>query len=98
MNETQARLTEKKTEVSKVNTDTGDKPKAFTLVDEANQAAERLERANERQTELLRQQEEIQARDRLGGRSDAGQTQEKPQEIDPREYAKLVLKGIIPLK
>uniref|UniRef100_A0A6H1ZUZ4 Uncharacterized protein n=1 Tax=viral metagenome TaxID=1070528 RepID=A0A6H1ZUZ4_9ZZZZ len=49
---------------------TAEAPK--TLMDEANAAAERLEKANERHAELLRQQEELEAKRRLGGQTDAG--------------------------
>ena len=74
--------------------DKGIQPKATTLVDEANAAAERLEKANERNAELLRQQEELMAKKALGGRSEAGQTPVK-KEIDAEQYAKDVLAGKI---
>ena len=58
----------------------GNKPKASTLVDDANTAAERLEKANERKAELLRQEEELMAKKTLGGRAEAGQAPVKKEE------------------
>jgi hypothetical protein len=69
-----------------------------TLVDEANEAAERLEKANERQAELLRQQQELETKRMLGGRSDAGQTPEKPAEETPKEYADKMMSGKLEVK
>ena len=43
------------------------------LVANANAAAERLEKANEKQGELLKQQEELMARQTLHGKAEAGQ-------------------------
>lgn len=69
-----------------------EQPKANTLVDEANAAAERLEKANERKAELIRQEEELAAKKALGGQSEAGQPQ-KPKEETPKEYADRIMKN-----
>ena len=76
--------------------DTGEgvQPKASTLVDDANTAAERLEKANERQAELLRQQEDLEARKALGGRSEAGQSPVEPKEETSKEYRERVEKEV----
>jgi len=71
---------------------TGDKPKATTLIDDANTAAERLEKANERMAELIRQQQDLQATITLSGRAEMTEP-EKPKEEDPVEYVKRALKG-----
>ena len=67
-----------------------EKPK--TLVDDANDAAERMEKANERRAELLRQEEELMAKKALGGVTEAGQTPVKKEET-PAEYTKEVMAG-----
>ncbi len=74
------------------NTGEGDKPKTTTLVDEANSAAKRLEEANKRKAELLRQEEELEARRALGGRSEAGGEATKKEET-PKEYMNKVMSG-----
>jgi hypothetical protein len=71
----------------------GIQPKAATLVDEANTAAQRLETANERKAELLRQEEDLEAKRALGGRSDAGQAPVKKEET-PQEYRARIEKEI----
>ena len=71
--------------------------KSKTLIDEANAAAERLEKANERTAELLRQQEEFRATDILSGKAEQPKPEKRP-EISPQEYAQNALKGIIPEK
>ncbi len=74
MDETKEKTEEKKPEESTRDTKEGDKPKTSTLIDDANSAAKRLEEANERKAELLRQEEEFAAKRALGGRAEAGQT------------------------
>ena len=64
-----------------------------TLIDQANEAAERLEKANERHAELLKQEENLEAKKVLGGRSIGAQQFEKPKEETPQEYAKRVFSG-----
>lgn len=74
----------------------GDKSKKATLIDEANAAAKRLEEANERKSELLKQEEELNAKRILGGGSEAGGEPEKPKEETPKEYADKVMRGEVP--
>ena len=62
------------------------KPKEQTLIDEAKAAAERIEAANKRAEELLKQQEELRARDLLGGKSSAGTPPPKP--VDKEQLIK----------
>jgi len=69
------------------NSGKGDKSETSSLVEQAYQAAERLEQANRKQEELLDRQERILAREALGGRSEAGQNPPKKEEKDPIEYA-----------
>lgn len=69
--------------------------KEVNLVDKADAVAKRIEEANKVAAELLRRQEEIAARNILGGRSEAGKAEEKKKEVDPREYAKNALKGMV---
>ena len=48
-----------------------------TLIDKANEVAERIEKANQETKELLNRQEAIKIKEQLGGKSDAGQTKPK---------------------
>lgn len=90
---------ENQKETTDENTDAGDQPKSSTpsIIEQANAAAERLAKENERMAELIRRQEEIVARDRIGGNS-SGDSSEKKEEDDPAEYAKKALMGQIPKK
>ena len=72
--QTEKKTEEKKPEKSTGDTEEGNKPKTSTLIDDANSAAKRLEEANERKSELLRQEEELMAKRALGGVTEAGQT------------------------
>ncbi|MCK5644284.1 MAG: hypothetical protein KAJ19_26025 [Gammaproteobacteria bacterium] len=70
-----------------------DTPKQPTLIEQANQAAERTEKATADLKEQLDRQENMLAQQRLAGRADAGQAPEKPKETTPTEYMKEVLEG-----
>jgi len=99
MDEEKEKPEDKKPEAAEAGDDEGSKPETTTLVDEANTAAERLEKANERKAELLRQEQELEARKALGGKSDAGQQSEKPKKLTDAEYAEALQKGEVdPLK
>ena len=84
--------TNKKPDTTTETENRGNKPEAKTLIDEANAAAERMENANERKAELIRQEEELAAKRALGGRSEAGQAPVK-EEISDEEYANRVMRG-----
>ena len=75
--------------------ETTEAPKVETtsMIDKANEAAERLEKANKEQAELIARQEEIVARQTLGGSSEAAGTQTAPKEETPKDYAKRVMSG-----
>ncbi len=93
MNEQKEEVKEKKEpEVTVSNFGEGDKPKESTLIDDANSAAERLEKANERKTELLRQEEELTAKKVLGGRAEGGIAPVEKKETD-EEYTAKVMRG-----
>lgn len=73
--------------------------KADDMISRAADAAKRLEEANIATEELVRRQEELAARNLLGGKSQAGETKEEEKELSPREYADKIFKGEInPLK
>jgi hypothetical protein len=84
---------EKTTEQTPDNSGKGVQPKATTLVDEANAAAERLEKANERKAELLRQEEELAARKRLGGVTEAG-IETKPQMSEEEKKSRARIRAV----
>jgi len=65
----------------------------IATIDKANEAAERMERANKKKEELLLREEKLEVNRRLGGTSEAGATKLKKKELSPEEYADLVMKG-----
>ena len=79
-------------------TDNSGDRKPTSVIEDANQAAARLEKANKEHRELMEKQEQIYAQQKLGGRSEAGHVSEKPKEETPQEYANKVLHAQIPLK
>lgn len=83
------------TKTTAANIDDGNKPQGLNAIDRANNAAERLEKANTETSRIIKEQEELLAEMKLGGISGSAKQVEKPKEIDPREYAKAALKGII---
>ncbi len=90
---------EKQEEESKPAEDTGegDKPATTPLIDIANQAAERMEKANEETARLQAVQAERDQRIALGGRAEAGsQPVEKPKETD-EEFTERFEKGEVNL-
>ena len=61
---------------------------------EANEAAERIEKANAKTEEMIARQEALAVEKMLGGKADAGtQKKEEPAEITPEEYAKMAIEG-----
>ena len=78
-----------------IDTETGNKPAATSIVEQAKLAAEGLAKENTRMEENLRRQEELKARETLGGQT-AGAQPEAKKELTPKEYADSVSKGIIP--
>ncbi len=73
--------------------DKGDKYETTPIIERARQEREKLEAANTKKEELLNREEKIIAKRELGGGSEAGQTQEKPKEETPVEYAERVMKN-----
>lgn len=61
-----------------------------SLIDQANEAAARTEAANKEAKELLAKLDAARARERLEGKSIAGQPVQKIEET-PREYAKRIM-------
>ena len=77
------------------NSNIGIQSETVTLIDKANAAAERLEKANARQAELISQQENIEARRMLGGQTNAGIQPPVQKEETPGEYSKRIMSGKI---
>jgi len=71
----------------------GDTPSQTTIVTEANAAAERLEVATKAMAEENTRREAIEARNILGGATEAGQGTVEKKEESPQDYAKRVLEG-----
>ena len=63
------------------------------LIDKAKEQADRLEAANKKQEELLDRQEQILAKQALGGRSEAGQRTPEQVKLSDEEYAQKVMNG-----
>ena len=57
---------------------------------------ERLEKANEEAKLLLERNEELAARNLLGGHTDAGQQPVEKKELTPTEYKDAVMRGEVP--
>jgi hypothetical protein len=77
----------------KEDTRAGDKPETAPLIEQANLAAQRLEEATAKQSEILNKQQELYARQRLGGFTEGGQAREEPKKLTDEEYSKKVLSG-----
>ena len=86
---------EKKEVATGVSIDTGNKPSAFSLIDQVNLAAERLENANKLQEQIFLQQQDLLAKQILAGRAEGGSQPVAPKELTPQEYAREVLQGRI---
>lgn len=78
---------EEKTETPTEDNDKGSEPKAASIIDNADKAAERLEAANKKQEELLNRQEEMMAKQRLGGSAEAGGQPPKEEPLSDIKYA-----------
>jgi len=66
-------------------TDAGDKPKTTSLIDRADAASERLGKLLKQENANLDRREALMVSDRLGGRTEAGQSQDK--QFTPEEKA-----------
>ncbi len=68
------------------------KKETYSMIDDANLAAKRMEEANKVKGELLDREEALEARKAVGGNAEAGEKQE-PKEETPREYMEKVMSG-----
>ena len=66
------------------------------IVDEANDAAARIEKANAERKLLLDREEQLLARRALGGRTDGGSVPQPPKELTPQEWANAFKERKIP--
>lgn len=73
-------------------TDAGNQPDASSIVERADAAAERLEKANEERRALLEREEKIMARKALGGDSTISKPEPKKEET-PAEFKARFLRG-----
>ena len=81
-------MTEDTKEKTEPEPENEERNEAQKLIDDTNDAAERLEKANKESKALIDKQEAREVEARLSGKADAG----KPQgEETPEEYAKKVL-------
>lgn len=66
---------------------------SIPIFDRGEALAKRMEEANRKAEELIRQQESIIAKIALGGKADAGFTQPQPAPLSAQEYSKKILRG-----
>ncbi len=85
--------TQEESKDTKGDSGTGDKPETPKVTVDANEAAERLERANAEAKEIEARREENMARQALGGQSEAGAIPVKPEPISDVEYSKKLERG-----
>ena len=82
------------------NTAAGNQPEklsSYEKVKLANEAAERLENASKEAAEKIHELSELQALQRLGGGTEAGQEPKKPEETEsPTEYMEKALANKLP--
>ena len=83
----------KETEPTSENTGEGVQSKTTETLDRAESIVERQERANTKHEELITREENLKAQNMVGGTIDAGQTNEKKEEVSPKDYAKQALDG-----
>ncbi len=97
MEETNEEKGNEESEETEVEPGEGNKYETTSLIADADAAAERLEKANERKAELLAREENLEARKKLSGESEAGQKKPEPKpEPTPEEFADSYLEGKIP--
>lgn len=65
-------------------------------LEEARALVEEMKKHNEEYKNLLSQQQEIAARQLLGGKSSAGKEQEIKKELTAKEYTESLMKGKLP--
>ena len=63
------------------------------VLTKAEELAKRIEDGNAKTEELVKRQEEIAAKNILGGKSDAGEQATPEKEETPQEYAKRIMGG-----
>lgn len=95
--ENKTQTEEKKPEDAKLSAKERDKQERTSLIDRANTAAERLEKATKEQERVLGEQKEFEAKKRLGGVTEAGLPEVKPKVDTDEEYADKVIKGEVNL-
>ncbi len=84
---------ETKTESTETDTKDRDTPKKADKIEQANAAAERLEKANKEKAELLAREEKLKADEIVSGQTEAGQETPKPKPLTDEEYANKVETG-----
>ena len=72
------------------NSNDGNQPEAYSLIEQANAAAERMERANKEKAFLLAREEQLMARQTLVGKSLPNQQPEPPKKLTPKEYVEFM--------
>lgn len=67
--------------------------KALDMIAQAQLAADRLEKANKANEEIMKRMEIMKSREILGGQSSAGEPVAEKKVETPSEYAKRILRG-----
>ena len=85
MDENNEKTAQEEPSVPAEDKDVGNKPKSDSLINRADEAAERLAKLLKQEKENLDRRESLMVSERLGGRSEAGQPQDK--QFTPEEKA-----------
>lgn len=70
-------------------------PEQKSIVDEAKEMYEKIKQERTLVEQALSKLQNERAKDIMSGRTEAGQTEAKPKEVDPKTYAENALKGKI---
>ena len=90
---------ESKPEVPKEDSKDGVQSETTSELDRADQIAERQLRANKERLEILEREENLEARRKVGGVTEAGKPADKPKEETDEEYHDRFMKGDVnPMK
>ena len=87
------------TENPNANDDSRNEPTATELIERTNAATKGLKDATERAERAARELAELEARKQLGGETSGNaKSSDKPEEVNPVDYAKAAIEGKLPKK
>lgn len=93
MDEEEVKKETENQESASADTGEGDKSEETPKLAKLRKDNERLEKQLEKKKSLIAEEEELRAREQLGGKAEAGAQPLKPKKLSDEEYAELVRKG-----